>query len=221
MHAGSTRTRRGIIIATSNRRNLGRSDTKVKRKRKVIDFGPSRRDIGEAHDRRSSTSHDQVTHAEVLSPSKPRAARSTRAPMSIRLGGSDLRALTGSTTVRCRHSARSVYSEVQRVIREVERRNLRRDCASRSSLASVAARRRVEPKRLARSCAASDWIVMKALEKDRPTRYETASGLALDVQRYLSGDDRRRGAASAFIAAQSVSQTRDTVGASRVPSRLR
>ena len=35
-----------------------------------------------------------------------------------------------------------------------------------------------------------DWIVMKALEKDRSRRYETANGLAADVQRYL---DRRAG----------------------------
>jgi hypothetical protein len=30
-----------------------------------------------------------------------------------------------------------------------------------------------------------DWIVMKCLEKDRSRRYETASALAADVQRYL------------------------------------
>ena len=33
-----------------------------------------------------------------------------------------------------------------------------------------------------------DWIVMKALEKDRSRRYDTANGLAKDVQRYLAGD---------------------------------
>jgi hypothetical protein len=33
-----------------------------------------------------------------------------------------------------------------------------------------------------------DWIVMKALEKDRSRRYETANGFALDVQRYLAGE---------------------------------
>src|SRR5204863_3235681 len=33
-----------------------------------------------------------------------------------------------------------------------------------------------------------DWIVMKALEKDRSRRYETANGLALDVQRYLADE---------------------------------
>jgi hypothetical protein len=33
-----------------------------------------------------------------------------------------------------------------------------------------------------------DWIVMKALEKDRARRYETANGFALDVQRYLADE---------------------------------
>ena len=33
-----------------------------------------------------------------------------------------------------------------------------------------------------------DWIVMKALEKDRSRRYETANGFAMDVQRYLAGE---------------------------------
>ncbi|MFM7116548.1 MAG: hypothetical protein ACKO0N_07935, partial [Planctomycetota bacterium] len=32
-----------------------------------------------------------------------------------------------------------------------------------------------------------DWVVMKALEKDRTRRYETANGLAADVRRYLAG----------------------------------
>ena len=33
-----------------------------------------------------------------------------------------------------------------------------------------------------------DWIVMKALEKDRDRRYETANGFAMDVQRYLADE---------------------------------
>ena len=37
-----------------------------------------------------------------------------------------------------------------------------------------------------------DWIVMKALEKDRNRRYETANGLASDVQHYLAMSRCRR-----------------------------
>jgi serine/threonine protein kinase len=33
-----------------------------------------------------------------------------------------------------------------------------------------------------------DWIVIRALEKDRARRYQTANGLAMDVQRYLENE---------------------------------
>jgi hypothetical protein len=52
-----------------------------------------------------------------------------------------------------------------------------------------------------------DWIVMKALEKDRQRRYETANGLAMDIRRYLAARPwwRRRPAVEA-IDAQFASQ---------------
>jgi tetratricopeptide (TPR) repeat protein len=53
----------------------------------------------------------------------------------------------------------------------------------------VAAIRTTEPAKLTKLVRGElDWIVMKALEKDRTRRYETASGLASDVQRYLADD---------------------------------
>src|SRR5581483_11595782 len=53
-------------------------------------------------------------------------------------------------------------------------------------LPAIAARRKTEPARLARLVRGElDWIVMKALEKDRTRRYETANGFARDVERYL------------------------------------
>ena len=53
--------------------------------------------------------------------------------------------------------------------------------------AKIAERRAVEPQRLSALLAGDlDWIVMKSIEKDRERRYETANGLAMDVQRYLN-----------------------------------
>ena len=53
-------------------------------------------------------------------------------------------------------------------------------------LAKIAYHRAVEPHRLPAILEGDlDWIVMKAIEKDRIRRYEMASGLAMDVQRYL------------------------------------
>src|SRR5579872_7092066 len=58
-----------------------------------------------------------------------------------------------------------------------------------SSLASVAALRKMEPRKLSQLVRGDlDWIVMKALEKDRNRRYETANGFALDIQRYLADE---------------------------------
>ena len=54
---------------------------------------------------------------------------------------------------------------------------------------SIAANRRSDPAKLSRLCRGDlDWIVMKCLEKDRQRRYETASGLARDIERYLHDD---------------------------------
>src|SRR5262249_54150513 len=59
--------------------------------------------------------------------------------------------------------------------------------SSSQSLPSIAAQRHLEPKKLATLVAGDlDWIVMKSLEKDRARRYQTATGLAEDLQRYLT-----------------------------------
>src|SRR5205807_1402141 len=57
---------------------------------------------------------------------------------------------------------------------------------SGEAMASISAQRQMEPAKLTKLVRGElDWIVMKTLEKDRNRRYETASGLAADVQRYL------------------------------------
>ena len=60
---------------------------------------------------------------------------------------------------------------------------------SGEALASISAQRHMEPSKLAKLVRGElDWIVMKCLEKDRDRRYETASGIAADVQRYLADE---------------------------------
>ena len=62
-----------------------------------------------------------------------------------------------------------------------------------ATLTTVSDNRQTDARMLNRSLRGElDWIVMKALEKDRRRRYETASGLARDVERYLAGDGRSR-----------------------------
>src|SRR5262249_41786532 len=56
-------------------------------------------------------------------------------------------------------------------------------------LPSIAANRGLEPKKLSGLVRGElDWIVMKALEKDRNRRYETANGFAMDISRYLADE---------------------------------
>jgi hypothetical protein len=57
------------------------------------------------------------------------------------------------------------------------------------TLPSLAASRQIEPARLTRLVRGDlDWMVMKALEKDRNRRYDTANGFGMDVQRFLAGE---------------------------------
>jgi tetratricopeptide (TPR) repeat protein len=58
-----------------------------------------------------------------------------------------------------------------------------------ADLTTVSQHRQAEPPKLIREVRGDlDWIVMKALEKDRARRYPTANGLALDVQRFLASE---------------------------------
>jgi hypothetical protein len=57
------------------------------------------------------------------------------------------------------------------------------------TLPTVAAQRKLEPAKLTKLVRGDlDWIVMKALEKERGRRYETANGLARDIQNYLADE---------------------------------
>jgi serine/threonine protein kinase/tetratricopeptide (TPR) repeat protein len=95
--------------------------------------------------------------------------------------------LTGTTPFTKERFKEAAYEEIRRIIREEEPpRPSTRLSDSKDSLPAISARRHTEPARLMRLVRGDlDWIVMKALEKDRNRRYETASALAADVLRYL------------------------------------
>jgi eukaryotic-like serine/threonine-protein kinase len=100
--------------------------------------------------------------------------------------------LTGTTPVEGKRVREAALLEVLRVIREEEppRPSTRlTSAASAAALPGIAAQRGVEPRSLSGIVRGElDWIVMRALEKDRGRRYETASGFAADVERYLAGE---------------------------------
>src|SRR4029453_15482570 len=95
--------------------------------------------------------------------------------------------LTGCTPFDGKRLRAAAFDEVLRIIREEEPPKPSTRLSSADTLPSIAANRNVEPARLGRALRGElDWIVMKALEKDRNRRYETANGLAMDGQRYMS-----------------------------------
>ncbi len=79
--------------------------------------------------------------------------------------------------------------EILRVVREEEPPRPSTKLSTADALPSLSANRGTEPKKLTGLLRNElDWIVMKALEKDRTRRYETANGFAADVNRYLGGE---------------------------------
>jgi WD40 repeat protein/tRNA A-37 threonylcarbamoyl transferase component Bud32 len=95
--------------------------------------------------------------------------------------------LTGTTPLEARKLRSAAYAEMQRLIREEEApRPSQRVSTLGERLTVVARDRHCNPVQLAQLLRGElDWIVLKALEKDRARRYETANGLARDLQHYL------------------------------------
>ena len=99
--------------------------------------------------------------------------------------------LTGSTPFDTGELLKAGLDEIRRVIREEEpvRPSTKLVTMPGASLTTVAQQRKSEPPKLIRAVTGDlDWISMKALEKDRTRRYETANGLALDVKRFLANE---------------------------------
>jgi eukaryotic-like serine/threonine-protein kinase len=98
--------------------------------------------------------------------------------------------LTGSTPFSKERFKQAAYDDIRRIIREEEPpRPSTRLSESKDTMPAISAQRQMEPAKLARLVRGElDWVVMKALDKDRERRYETASAFALDVQRYLADE---------------------------------
>ena len=99
--------------------------------------------------------------------------------------------LTGLTPFDAQELVQSGLDEMRRTIREreLQRPSTRLRTMVDADLTAVAKRQSAEPPKLLHLVRGDlDWIVMKALEKDRTRRFESASGLALDVQRFLANE---------------------------------
>ena len=97
--------------------------------------------------------------------------------------------LTGTTPLDRQRLKDAAWQEILRLIKEEEPSKPSTKLSRSGSLPSVAAQRSLEPAQLTRLIRGDlDWIVMKALEKERSRRYETANGLARDLERYLADE---------------------------------
>ncbi len=98
--------------------------------------------------------------------------------------------LTGTTPFDQGRMRELNYDDMRRIIREEDPPKPSTRISTMGKAAStVSTRRQSEPKQLSRLLRGDlDWIVMKCLEKDRSRRYDSASGLARDLERYLTGE---------------------------------
>jgi eukaryotic-like serine/threonine-protein kinase len=112
--------------------------------------------------------------------------------------------LTGVTPFDAETLRQAALDEIRRMIREAEpaKPSVRLQTLG-VRLDDIAKLRHTEPNALRRLVRGDlDWIVMKALEKDRKRRYDTANSLALDVEHHLQGEPVAAAAPSALYRAQ-------------------
>ncbi len=161
---------------------------------KVIDFGVAKATGQQLTEKTLFTNFAQMVGTPLYM--SPEQAEMTSIDVDTRsdvysLGVLIYELLTGTTPLDKGRLKRAAFDEVRRLIREEDPpRPSMRLSESKEALASISAQRQTEPARLTKLVRGElDWIVMKALEKERARRYETANGLARDVERYLNDEE--------------------------------
>jgi eukaryotic-like serine/threonine-protein kinase len=156
---------------------------------KVIDFGVAKATEQRLTERTMFTQYGQIIGTlEYMSPEQAEMSQvgvDTRSDI-YSLGVVLYELLTGSTPLERQRLREAGLTQMLKMVKEEEPPRPSTRLSSTQEVARIAAARRTEPVKLARLLRGElDWIVMKCLEKDRARRYETANGLARDIERYL------------------------------------
>ncbi len=158
---------------------------------KVIDFGVAKAIGQQLTDKTIYTRFTQMIGTPLYM--SPEQAELNALDVDIRsdvysLGVLLYELLTGTTPFDRQRFATAAYDEIRRIIKEEEPpRPSTRLSTMGESLSKVSSQRKTEPAKLSALVKGDlDWIVMKALEKDRDRRYDTASAFAADVRRFLA-----------------------------------
>jgi serine/threonine protein kinase/tetratricopeptide (TPR) repeat protein len=160
---------------------------------KVIDFGVAKATAQRLTDRTLFTALGQMIGTPLyMSPEQAGVSTldvDTRTDV-YSLGVLLYELLTGTTPLEAKRLRQAALAEMQRLICEEESPRPSSRLSSLGDTASVVAvNRGLDLKRLTQLLAADlDWIVMKALEKDRNRRYDTPGAFAEDIDRYLRHD---------------------------------
>jgi serine/threonine protein kinase/WD40 repeat protein len=159
---------------------------------KIIDFGVAKAIQQRLTERTVFTQLGQVVGTiEYMSPEQAKLNQmdvDTRSDI-YSLGVLLYELLTSETPFDRQRLHTAAFDDLLRIIREEEPPKPSVRLSSSESLPSIAANRQIEPKKLSTLLRGElDWIVMKAMEKDRGRRYETANALAADVTHYLANE---------------------------------
>ena len=160
---------------------------------KVIDFGVAKAMEQPLTEATMYTHFGQVIGTlEYMSPEQAEMSQlgvDTRSDI-YSLGVMMYELLTGSTPLQKHRIKQAARDEVLKRIREEDPPlPSSRLSSSTETLPTISQQRRMEPAQLTKLVRGElDWIVMKSLEKDRTRRYDTADGLARDIERFLSDE---------------------------------
>ncbi|MCY2965446.1 MAG: serine/threonine-protein kinase [Planctomycetota bacterium] len=159
---------------------------------KVIDFGVAKAIAQRLTDKTLFTQHEQLVGTpHYMSPEQAEGSIDIDTRTDVySLGVLLYELLTGSTPFTLPELRAVAFERIKRLIVEVDPpQPSTRLSLNQPTLTTLAGLRRVEPMRLGTLVQGElDWIVMKALEKDRGRRYETPTSLADDVQAHLAGE---------------------------------